>query len=162
MRLVAWTAMLGGLLLAASIAFAQDNGITRIEGLPQATPADIAALRAASAQATPAADSHRLPRADGWWRVQPAPGGGDRLLLVYHPYSARLTVLAPPDYAPVARSVLSIAIDRRCAVRCGVQPPPLADRTRRCSCTSRVHAIRCRWRCATRRATSPTTSTTCA
>ncbi|MBP6797569.1 MAG: hypothetical protein KA124_05690, partial [Luteimonas sp.] len=129
MRPVAWTALLLGWLLAAGIAAAQDNGIARIDALPAATAADIASLRAAPA--TPSADSHRLPRADGWWRVQPAPGGGERLLLVYHPYSARLTVLAPPDYVPTVRSVFDRDLDRRFSRRALAFPlaaaPPASD-----------------------------------
>jgi len=129
MKPVAWTALLLGWLLAAGIASAQDNGIARIDALPAATAADVASLRAAPA--TPSTDSHRLPRADGWWRVQPAPGSGERLLLVYHPYSARVTVLAPPDYVPTVRSVFDRDLDRRFSRRALAFPlaaaPPAAD-----------------------------------
>lgn len=41
----------------------------------------------------------------GWWRLHPQPGSADRVLLVYHPYSARVTVLAPPDYREQRASI---------------------------------------------------------
>ena len=112
MKPVAWWVVLGWLLVAG-IASAQDNGIARVDALPGVATTDLPALRAASVHASTATDRHRLPREDGWWRVQPAPGGGDRLLLVYHPYSARITVLAPPEYRPVTRSVFDRDLDRR-------------------------------------------------
>jgi diguanylate cyclase (GGDEF)-like protein len=60
------------------------------------------AVRARPEQAwTPTGSPHQLAGATGgrgWWRLHPPAGGADRVLLVYHPYSARLTVLAPPDY----------------------------------------------------------------
>src|SRR5690606_29748009 len=61
----------------------------------------------------------------GWWRLQPAPATqGDALLLVYHPYSARVTVMAPPGYRPVALSVFDRALDPRFSRRALAFPLP--------------------------------------
>jgi len=72
-------------------------------------------------------DVHRLAGSRdgrGWWRLQPSAAGPDRLLLVYHPYSARVTVMAPPDYRPVTRSVFDRALDPRFSRRALAFPLP--------------------------------------
>ncbi|WP_111267683.1 sensor domain-containing diguanylate cyclase [Marilutibacter maris] len=51
----------------------------------------------------------------GWWRLRPEPStagasathGRGRLLLVYYPYSARVTVALPPDYRPRSASIFT-------------------------------------------------------
>jgi diguanylate cyclase (GGDEF)-like protein len=83
-------------------ALAQDNGVARIEQVRAdiAARADAAAVARLPDGAFEAVDGtdQLAHRAQGrqWWRVRVAPGHGERLLLVYHPYSARVTVLAPP------------------------------------------------------------------
>ncbi|RNF82865.1 diguanylate cyclase [Lysobacter psychrotolerans] len=83
------------------------NGLQRIDRIDpeQAAQAGADATRLAALPSTafePAPSATQLSGADargrGWWRLHPVPSGDDRVLLVYHPYSARLTVLAPPDY----------------------------------------------------------------
>jgi diguanylate cyclase (GGDEF)-like protein len=94
-----------------------DNGIVRIERLqPPQPPATAAGILGLPAQAwRPETPSHRLGGAEGgrgWWRVHPAPGDGqERLLLVFHPYSARLTVLLPPDYRVHQASIFDEGLD---------------------------------------------------
>lgn len=103
-----WTAMLLGLLCVSAQAqpappsrpAASLAGIERLRAPMQVD--DAAAVRALPEQAWIATGSpHQLGGAvggRGWWRMHPPSGGGDRVLLVYHPYSARLTVMTPPDY----------------------------------------------------------------
>jgi diguanylate cyclase (GGDEF)-like protein len=94
-----------------------DNGIVRIERLrptDQAIPPE-ALLRLPDEAWRIEVEAHRLAGAEdgrGWWRVHPHPGhDDDRMLLVYHPYSARLTVLAPPDYRPQRASIFDAGLD---------------------------------------------------
>ena len=56
-------------------------------------------------------DVHRLAGhgGRGWWRLQPAATTSDRLLLIYHPYSARVSVLASPS----GRAVTQTVFDRK-------------------------------------------------
>ena len=119
------TLVLGLLALQAGPLRADDSGLARIE---RVGPAPVLA------QQVP-----RLPEADfqttmhrdrldgaiggrGWWRLHPAPGQGERLLLVFHPYSARVTVLLPPDYQPQVRSVFDRDLDPRYSRRAMVFP----------------------------------------
>ena len=81
-----------------------DHGIVRIDRLsaPAATTPD---SRLDAIAGTASARSDRLEGAvggSGWWRLQPQTAPGRRLLLVFHPYSARLTVRSPPDYRVAA------------------------------------------------------------
>ena len=77
-------------------------GIVRVERLAQPTPASAGALRALPDSAYVAQASAELlggaQGGRGWWRLRPESSEEPRVLLVYHPYSARITVLAPPDY----------------------------------------------------------------
>ena len=77
-------------------------GIVRVERLAQPPPASAEALRALPDSAYEAQPSTlQLAGAQGgrgWWRLRPESSEEPRVLLVYHPYSARITVLAPPDY----------------------------------------------------------------
>jgi diguanylate cyclase (GGDEF)-like protein len=52
-----------------------------------------------------------MPAGGGWWRLDPAASGPDRLLLVYHPYSARVSVRMPPDYRLRARTIFEADLD---------------------------------------------------
>lgn len=102
---------------------AHASGIARTDQMrgPPTVPTALAPLGHASFGSA-ALDQARLDRADyqtvdgqdylspdadgqGWWRVQPAPFSGERVLAIYHPYSAHLTVWAPPDYRPQAVSI---------------------------------------------------------
>jgi diguanylate cyclase (GGDEF)-like protein len=109
----------GCLVLLACIAggaCAQDSGIVRIERLRAPLPqvATIAQLRATAFETSARQD--RLDGAihgAGWWRLQPTASADERLLLVFHPYSARVTVLLPPDYQPQRQSVFDADLDAR-------------------------------------------------
>src|SRR5688572_4187761 len=102
---IAWLA----LLPAGAHARGDDNGMARIERLQAgsaATPEEIPRQpeRAWSSTAQPA-QLAGAQHGGGWWRLHAKQADDARLLLVYHPYSARLTVLAPPDYQPQRRSI---------------------------------------------------------
>jgi diguanylate cyclase (GGDEF)-like protein len=103
-------------------------GIERLQRLPGASMPAPEAVRALPADAfEPVDDVDRLASgADGrgWWRLQPAPTAARDapLLLVYHPYSARVTVMAPPDYRPVVQSVFDRVLDPRFSRRALVFP----------------------------------------
>ncbi len=118
------------LWLLALPAMAGTPDIERLQRLPE-LPGSAMPTPAAVRQLPPAAfervdDVHRLAahHGRGWWRLQPAAAGDDRLLLVYHPYSARVTVMAPPDYRPVTRSRFDRALDPRFSRRALVFPLP--------------------------------------
>ncbi len=117
-----WLGLLGCM---AGAAMAQDSGIVRIERL-RAPSAPIAALPRPPTAAFAVSDRHdRLGGAvqgAGWWRLQPASASGERLLLVFHPYSARVTVLLPPDYRPQRQSVFDPGLDPRYSRRALVFP----------------------------------------
>ena len=121
--LITWA--LGLLGCMAGIACAQDSGIVRIERL-RVVPAQIATIPQLPVTAFETSARHdRLDGAQqraGWWRLQPATSAGERLLLVFHPYSARLTVLLPPDYRPQRQSVFDTGLDPRYSRRALVFP----------------------------------------
>lgn len=82
---------------------APSGGIDKIERLREpALARDATATRTLPARAwTATGIPDQLSGAvdgRGWWRLHPQRDGVDRVLLVYHPYSARLTVMLPPDY----------------------------------------------------------------
>ncbi|MEO6137390.1 MAG: diguanylate cyclase [Luteimonas sp.] len=118
----------GWLVLLACIASganAQDSGIVRIERL-RASPLQIATIPQQSVAAfeTGARTDHLDGAIDGagWWRVQPTSSADERLLLVFHPYSSRVTVLRPPDYRPEQQSVFDAELDARYSRRALVFP----------------------------------------
>jgi diguanylate cyclase (GGDEF)-like protein len=117
--------LLGLLWAVAGTAWAQDSGIVRIERL-RAAPARIAAIPAQPDAAFETSTRHdRLDGARqgrGWWRLQPEAGSGERLLLVFHPYSAQVTVLLPPRYQPQRRSMFDAGLDARYSRRALVFP----------------------------------------
>src|SRR5207342_2139224 len=99
MRRVAITLALGLLcclvaIMAQAQAPAHDEGIVRIDRL--SVPA--AGMAGSGLDVTPGTASVRSDRLEGaehgsgWWRLQPQAATGRRLLLVFHPYTARLTV----------------------------------------------------------------------
>ena len=108
---------LGLILLLGVLAFAaraQHSGIVGIEHLRDAaTVADLPRLPQSAF--TPSTRTDRLDGAvaGGWWRLHPAHGAHERLLLVYHPYSAQVTVLMPPDYRPQRQSMFDRDLDAR-------------------------------------------------
>ncbi len=116
-----WVAMLLGLLCVAAQAQSavpppRPTDLVAIERLRAPPLADAAAaVRALPEQAWTATGSpHQLAGAvhgRGWWRLHPPAGGNDRVLLVYHPYSARLTVMTPPDYRVQHASIFDTAGD---------------------------------------------------
>ena len=111
----AWLAMclFAWLALPTAVQAHAANGVARIERLQDAAvaPQDIRRQPESAWSAT--AEPHQLAGAQqgrGWWRVHALPVGEARLLLVYHPYSARLTVLAPPDYRPRRGSIFDTEV----------------------------------------------------
>ena len=133
----AWLAVLlaGWLGVIAPTRAAADTGtgIARIERLQDnvvlAGP-EAVVQQPESAWAT-TAEPHQLAGAQhgrGWWRLHPVPADGERLLLVYHPFSARLTVLAPPDYRPQYASIFDADLDAAHSRRALVFVLPDTDR----------------------------------
>jgi diguanylate cyclase (GGDEF)-like protein len=128
MRRFAITMLLGlSACLLAVVAQAQapgyDQGIVRIDRLQAAPVGDLLNLPATAF--TPSRRNDRLEGADqgaGWWRVQPTQMPGERLLLVFHPYSAQLTVRLPPDYRIRTQSVFDPGLDARYSRRALVFP----------------------------------------
>lgn len=121
--------VLGAVLwLIATLAPAQGADIAALERVvdPPRTPLTQAAVAGLPADVYQrAADVHRLDTTGtgrGWWRLQPAAAANDRLLLVYHPYSARVTVLAAPDSSAVTQTVFDRSHDARHSRRALVFP----------------------------------------
>ncbi|MEO6264877.1 MAG: diguanylate cyclase [Luteimonas sp.] len=125
MRRFGVTLLLGLLGCMAGATLAQGNDIVRIERL-RAAPAQVARIPQLPMAAFETSARHeRLDGAvqgAGWWRLQPTTAAGERLLLVFHPYSARLTVLLPPDYRPQRQSVFDAGLDPRYSRRALVFP----------------------------------------
>ena len=121
--LITW--LLGLLGCMTGVACAQDSGIVRIERL-RVVPMQVATIPQLPAAAFETSARHdRLDGAlqgAGWWRLNPETASGERLLLVFHPYSARLTVLLPPDYRPQRQSVFDAGLDPRYSRRALVFP----------------------------------------
>ncbi len=109
----------------ASGANAHDSGIVRIERL-RASPLPVATIPRLPVTAfETSARADRLDgaiRGAGWWRIQPTASPDERLLLIFHPYSARVTVLLPPDYHPQRQSVFDAELDARYSRRALVFP----------------------------------------
>jgi len=107
---------------------AQGADIARLEHVRDAPAAPLTREAVAGLPETAferADDVHRLAgnaAGDGWWRLQPAAASGERLLLVYHPYSARVTVLASPGARAVTQTVFDRARDPRYSRRALVFP----------------------------------------
>ena len=93
-------------------AMVRDSGIAHIA--PVTDPVAAAKLPAvANIPPAPALAQVRLamPAGGGWWRLDPAASGPDHLLLVYHPYSARVSVRMPPDYRVRTRTIFETDLD---------------------------------------------------
>jgi len=97
--------------MAAPMA-AWDSGIARVEAVP--APADgMPVASQAGTNASPALSQVRLamPAGGGWWRIDPASAEPGRLLVVYHPYSARVSVRLPPSYRVETRTIFEPDLD---------------------------------------------------
>ncbi|MCM2335830.1 MAG: GGDEF domain-containing protein [Pseudomonas sp.] len=114
--LLPWVLALVALAPACAVDAGDDDRvpITRIERLAVPTvartdEAEFAEVRGAPEAAWSGSDgAAQLAGAvdgAGWWRVHPGAGDGPLELLVYHPFSAELVVLAPPDYRPQRASI---------------------------------------------------------
>jgi diguanylate cyclase (GGDEF)-like protein len=134
MRRIATAIVLCLLAVPAPAGAAEIERLQRLPDLPDLPAATMpapATVRALPADAFEAVDDvHRLAGdagGRGWWRLQPGSmPGDDPLLLVYHPYSARVTVMAPPDYRPVTQSLFDRSLDPRFSRRALVFPLPAA------------------------------------
>lgn len=111
MIIIRW--VLAVLLCVAMLPSAHaQGGILRIKPLPgtaaPATAKDTGLFAEKDFTANPS-----LPSVvgNGAWRVQPAPGIEQPLLLVYHPYSARITVDGPGVAAPMTQTLFDRDLD---------------------------------------------------
>ncbi|GAA5003277.1 diguanylate cyclase [Pseudoluteimonas lycopersici] len=99
---------------AVAPAMARDSGIAHVTAVPDSvSTAKPPAVANAQVATSPTLAQVRLamPAGGGWWRLDPAVSGPDRLLLVYHPYSARVSVRLPPDYRVQARTIFETDLD---------------------------------------------------
>jgi diguanylate cyclase (GGDEF)-like protein len=114
------------LCLLAFAAVAQDSGIATIERLraDSAAAGDLAQLPQSAFTASGRNDRLEAAAQGGWWRLQPAAVGGERVLLVYHPYSATVTVRMPPDYRPQRQGMFDPGLDPRYSRRALAFPVP--------------------------------------
>ncbi|WP_158549407.1 GGDEF domain-containing protein [Lysobacter silvisoli] len=93
------------LLLCLPCLPAWADGIVRVERLaqpqPLTSPERLRDLPDSAFTAEPDARQLRSARdGRGAWRLRPESSEESRVLLVYHPFSAQVTVAAPPDYLP--------------------------------------------------------------
>lgn len=136
--------LLGTALMQPAVA--QESGIARIDRILPATAAQQSDQTAGLfsernfsekdfSDSEPAADlaasTHTTPAAapvlgNGEWRLLPSGSVHAPLLLVYHPYSARVTVLDRPGGKPVSQSVFDPDLDPRYS-RHALVFPLLAD-----------------------------------
>jgi diguanylate cyclase (GGDEF)-like protein len=128
MRRIAAVVVLCLLAMRAPAGVAEIERLQRLPAVPGTSMSTPAAVMASPADAfEPVDDAHRLAGGRGWWRLQPGPApGNEPLLVVYHPYSARVTVMAPPDYLPVTQSLFDRTLDPRFSRRALVFPLPAA------------------------------------
>ncbi|MEO6102321.1 MAG: diguanylate cyclase [Pseudoxanthomonas sp.] len=92
-------------------AHAQQGGIARIDSMAGRGQADTQAagiFQERDFRANPAAPS---VLSNGTWRLQPVAGIEQPLLLVYHPYSARVSVRLSPGAAPLTRTLFDRNLD---------------------------------------------------
>lgn len=91
-------------------AHARGNGIANLEPVGAAAPSGAAAGDGVSPASTRFLSGMQDGR--GAWRLRPVAAGGERLLLVYHPYSARVTV-GGDGWSGGTRSVFDRNLDPR-------------------------------------------------
>jgi diguanylate cyclase (GGDEF)-like protein len=97
-----------GCALALPVAHAQEGGIARIDPLPATGQTAAGIFHERDFKADPAVPS---AIGNGAWRLQPAVGLEQPLLLVYHPYSARVSVRLAPDAAPLTQTLFDRGLD---------------------------------------------------
>jgi diguanylate cyclase (GGDEF)-like protein len=100
-------------IAAAPSALAGEHGIARIDPIPAAFPQQDAVQTAGlfSERIFPAASNLKAVVGNGRWRLQPEPGIEQPLLLVYHPYSAKVTVKVAADAIPDAQTLFDPDLD---------------------------------------------------
>lgn len=110
-----WGWVLLGMALMQPVV-AQESGITRIDRILPATAAQqsdqsagLFSERRFQDPSATAADVQVL--GNGEWRLVPRAGVQTPLLLIYHPYSARVTVLDRPGGTPISQSVFDADLD---------------------------------------------------
>ena len=102
---------LGVCALALPVAYAQQGGIARIDPLPasgQVATQTAGIFHERDFKADPAVPS---VVGNGTWRLQPLGGIEQPLLLVYHPYSARVSVRFSPGAAPLTQTLFDRDLD---------------------------------------------------
>ena len=102
---------MGWCALALPSAHAQERGITRIDPLP--VPGQAASQKAGIFAERDFTTDPGAPSVigNGAWRLQPVAGLEQPLLLVYHPYSARVSVGLSPGAAPLTQTLFDRNLD---------------------------------------------------
>ncbi len=103
-----WLWVVGWCVAALSSAQAQQSGIARIDAVPPAAGQTAGIFAERDFIADPAAPS---VIGNGEWRLQPAAALDRPLLLVYHPYSARVSVRGPGLPAPATQTLFDRDLD---------------------------------------------------
>ena len=100
-----------GCALALSTAHAQQGGIIRIDPLPVAGQTATQTAGIFHERDFKADPTVPTVIGNGAWLLQPAAGLEQPLLLVYHPYSARVSVRFAPDAAPIVQTLFDRDLD---------------------------------------------------
>lgn len=117
-----WSLLLLLALLPASAAFGEN--IARIDRIQPLALEQQAGQRAGlfSERRFEGDDDGVRVIGNGQWRVQPRPGVAEPLLVIYHPYTARVTVLDTPDGAPRTQDLFRADLDPQYTRRALVFP----------------------------------------
>lgn len=101
------------LLALLPAAHASEGNIARIDRIQSMTLEQQAGQRAGlfSERRFDAGGDAARVIGNGEWRLQPEPGIAEPLLVVYHPYSARVTVLDQPGAAPRVQDLFARDLD---------------------------------------------------
>ncbi|MGN6225765.1 sensor domain-containing diguanylate cyclase [Pseudoxanthomonas sp.] len=126
-----WWWILLGMVLTQSV-MAQESGIARVDRILPVVAAQQAdqtaglfSEREFESRADADASARALPvLGNGEWRLQPKGGMESPLLVVYHPYSARVTVLTRPGGVPVSHRLFDPDLDPRYSRHALVFPLP--------------------------------------
>lgn len=126
-----WWWILLGMVLTQSV-MAQESGIARVDRILPVVAAQQAdqtaglfSEREFESRADADASARALPvLGNGEWRLQPKGGMESPLLVVYHPYSARVTVLTRPGGVPVSHRLFDPDLDPRYSRQALVFPLP--------------------------------------
>lgn len=107
-------------------ALARDGGIVRVDRIQPLTSAQPASQRAGLFSERRFDSDPEAPKVigNGEWRVEPAKDVAEPLLLIHHPYSARVTVLATPGGQPIAQSLFDAGLDPQYSRHALVFPLP--------------------------------------